>query len=258
MEWLSLYSLPRGVVKPGSACLVAAVPEEWVETFPEVDPVTQTMPDNIVLKADRLWLPLLLVSKKRVFKQELQRSKSGVSWSQSISGRTAGQSVYIYLALENYAYHRWVLLFKEAGTGLVYIVGKPGSGALLEHQYSNEAGTISQVSFLRNAIAIAPIYNGSFTLDTNVTYTITPDVKTIFYTATGTEGTTFIPLTPTGDTIAGKTVLWVDRNGITTMEPVAGTPTVRTKVGFNSTAGALTVISTEPINADEVFMINYK
>jgi hypothetical protein len=256
MEWLSLSTLPRGKVSPGSACLLAAVPEEWVETWPDVDPTTQMISGTIVLKTDRQWLRMLLVSKKRIFKEESQRSNAGLSFLQSIQGRTAGHSIPLHLLVGNWANHRWVILYHEAGTGITYLIGKPGSGALLDFKYSNETGTITEVSLQRTAITRAPVYQGSYTLDTNQTIDVSTSLGVYPYYATGTEGgggTTFtIPF------LKNKIILWVSRSGVADLAPVDSAPANDTEIQYSITTGDFVLFADRPLSAGETLFILYK
>lgn len=157
-----ITSLPKGTVSPGSACTIAAVPEEWVASIPEPDPATGRILFDITLKAGFSWLAVTLVARARPFREESARDEAGASWNQSITGRPYGQSEDLQLALQHWCHHRWVILYQEAGTGIVYLVGAPGSGALLNLQYGNEKGTITAVSFTRKAVKRAAIYQGIF------------------------------------------------------------------------------------------------
>ena len=58
------------------------------------------------------------------------------------------------------AHHRWVFLVKEAGTNLLYVIGKPPVGAELSVAYSDKQGTVTDFTAKFQSIHRAPIYPG--------------------------------------------------------------------------------------------------
>jgi hypothetical protein len=253
MHFLSLSSLPRGKVASGTACLLAMVPEEWVLSFPPVDPTTQMLDGDIVLHPTRAWLRLYLVSRRRPLREEQQRTPAGIIWQQQVQGRTAGQSVTIHEYLRNMAPHRWVILYQETGTDITYVIGRPGSGALLDANYSNEVSTFTTISLTRTSITRAYVYRGTFTLDNGQIIDSGATLGVYPYTASGTENLSF-----TIPALRYKTILWVSRAGMEDLTPVEAPPDSFLEIQYTPSTGTFTVHPDRPIAYQEKFAILYK
>jgi len=257
MHYLTPATLPKGEVKAGTACLLAAVPMEWVVSVPPIDPLTQMLSGDIILQPGRQWLRMLLVSRRRPLREDLQTGPGGNSWQINISGRTVGQSVAIHEYIRNYTDHRWLILYQEAGTGITYLVGSTRSGARLQAAYNNETATVSAISFAHTSVTRSLIYRGSFTLDNNITIDSGATIGTYLYTAngseTGTPATTF-----TIPALRSKLILWVSRSGMKDLAAITYTPTNDVEIQYDAGLGSFTVWSELPITPGETFMILYK
>lgn len=253
MNYLSLAPFPRGQVHAGSACLLAAVPQEWIVTWPRLNPETQVMEASIILAEGRSWLPLLLVSRKRIFTEESAKTDSGVAWQQSLTARTAGTSIPIHLYGQNWTAHRWVLLYVEAGSNITYLIGGTDSGANFNIKYTNEVATQSEINFVRSGTHRAIVYQGAYTLDTSEPITFTADVKLHVYNAIGDEGHVFDV-----EALKGRTILYVSRGGMVDLEPVGHTPTSQTEIQVDTSIARFTVHADLSLSAGETFFILYK
>jgi hypothetical protein len=253
---MKVESLIRGKVAAGSACLIAAVPEEWIFSIPAADPATGAINADIVLKTGYKWLRTVLVSRTRFFKEENTRSDAGKSWQQSITGRSVGNSQALYNLLGVWTDHRWVLLYKEAGTNATYLIGKPGSGAVANVQYSNEGATVSGLTFTRAAVHRANHYGGSYQLDNNVSITKNDNVQSHFYRHGGADATEL-----TFPNLAGKTLISVSRSGIKDLEILLNSDvplTLDNHAFFDSANGKLIVCEDYPLAKDETLFFIYK
>jgi hypothetical protein len=253
---MKVESLIRAKVSAGSACLLAAVPEEWVSTIPAADPASGTITADIILKPGYKWLRAILVSRTRFFKEDTMRTDAGKCWAQSISGKSCGQSPTLHHLLSMWTDHRWVLLYKEVGTGATYLIGKPGSGAIANVQYSNEGATVSTVTFTRTAINRAYHYGGSFQLDNNVSISKNDNVQSHFYRHGGADATEL-----TFPSLSGKTLISVSRSGIKDLEIILtpGTPlTLDNQIYFNSSNGFIKLCEEYPLAYKETLQFLYK
>jgi hypothetical protein len=261
---MTLTSLYKGTVSPGSACLIAAVPEEWVDSIPAVDPLTGRINDDIILKAGKKWLRVVLVSRTRFFTEESNLQPAGLLWQQSVTGRSAGQNGSLHILLEQWASHRWVILYKEVGTSATYLIGKPGSGALMNLKYSNDKATVSTIGFNRLSVKRAFIYAGSYTLDNDVvmvgdpgdSYETIRELSSIFYRASGAEGVTI-----NFPSLVGKDIIYISRSGAKDLEVITDPDEpidLDTKCYFNKTTGDITVAADWPYFINETVFILYK
>lgn len=253
MNWLQPSSIPRAKVYAGSACLLAMVPVEWVQSFPAINPTTQMLQGSITLQPGRSWLRCILASQAIPLKEESQRNSAGLYWQINISGRTVGHSAPIHNYLNNFPHHRWLVLYKEAGTGITYAIGHPDSPAQIAVSYSNENGTINAISISRTSMHRSMVYRGTFTLDNSVTIDASTANGVAYYVATGTEGNSFIP----AQNLRGRTILWVSRSGMKDLLPVYTTPANDMEIQYISTTNTLVVHPDYPLAAGETFFILY-
>jgi hypothetical protein len=209
---------------------------------------------NITLAAGKQWLRMLLIRKSTPMQVDDQRNGAGLFRQINIGGRTAGHSVVIHNYLNNYPHHQWVLLYKEAGLDITYVIGSPNSGATLSASYNNENNTVNNLQFTHSALHRPLIYRGTFTLDNNVTLDTGASLGVAFYTAIGTEGTTFTPAT----NLRGRTILWISRSGMKDLMPVDGTPTNDTEFSYTTLTNSISVHTDTPLAASETFFILYK
>ncbi len=254
MYWLQPASIPKGIVKAGKACLLAMAPIEWIASWPPIDPATQMLTGDITLAAGRQWLRAILVSNGTPLKCDDQSRPAGLFRQVSITGRTVGHSIPIHHYLTNYPHHRWVLLYKEAGTDITYVIGSNHAGATLATSYDNAANTINTLTFSISQLHRPLVYRGSFTLDNNVTIDTGATLGVAFYTGTGTEGNTFTPAT----NLRGRTILWVSRSGMKDLAPVSGAPTNDVEIQFDSPTNTFTLHPDWPVAAAETFFILYR
>ncbi len=166
-EWLTLAAVQKGITGPGGFCDILGVPEEYISYFPSINPVTQTCTDPIVLNNGRAWLSFNLNSRTRAFAEKQQTDKPGHFFSQTVSGNLFGQNEHNHLQLQNMVGHRWVLLVRERKTGITYLVGKPGSSAIMDINYSSQAGTLTEIRFTNLSKSRAWLY-GAVLPNTNI------------------------------------------------------------------------------------------
>ena len=160
-EWKELTSIPRSAITSGGLCQVWGVPVEWVETFPSVNALTQIISSDIQLLAGKSWISFLWAHPSRAFSEEGKIFNGTPLWEQKLSGKLYSNTTDASLQHNNMLFHRWVFLVKEAGTGNIYVVGKPPVGAALSIQYNSNQGTITEVTAAFRSIHRAPIYTGN-------------------------------------------------------------------------------------------------
>jgi hypothetical protein len=254
--WLSLTSIPRGLVSPGSACLIAAVPVEWIATWPTPNPITGNLDTDITLVEGRTWLRLILASRKRTLREITNRAAPGITYPVTVNGNSVGTSNLLHHQLYNYTRHRWVVLYTEAGTNIVYVIGHPDAGALISFDYNNTQATQSQLTIQFTGTTRMPVYQGSYTLDNSTT--VTPGEQTLqveFYYGTGSEASNTDISVPA---LTNRTILFVSRPVYGDLQPVTAAPTGQHQIQWDAGNGLLRVPEDYPIQSGEQFTILYR
>lgn len=254
--WLPLTTIPRGQVSPGSACLIAAVPVEWIATFPTPNPITGNISQDITLTAGRSWLRLILAARKRTLRETTNRTPPGTTYPTTINGSTVGHSNLLHHQLYNYTRHRWIILYTEAGSNIVYIIGHPDAGAIINFDYNNATATQSTINIQFTGTTRLPVYQGTYTLDNSVTITPTEQsLQVYFYTATGSEPNNTDIIIPA---LEGRTILWVSRAGMSDLQPVSAAPVGDKQIQWDPINALFRVNADYPITEFEQFTILYR
>ena len=254
--WLPLTTIPRGFVSPGSACLIAAAPIEWIATYPNPNPITVNIDTNITLQPGKTWLRLILASRRRILRETTNRAPEGTTYPTTINGNTVGHSNIIHHQLYNFTRHNWVILYTEAGTNIVYIIGNPLSGAILNFDYNTAQATQTAVTIQHTGIQRLPVYQGSYTLDNSVTITPADQaIQAAFYYGTGTEANNTDISVPS---LAGRTILFVSRPVYGDLQPVTSAPFGQYQIQWDPINTILRVNTDYPIQQSEQFTIIYR
>lgn len=162
--WLSLNGNEMARTWAGKICHLQAVPIEDVAVFPGVDPETQMVEDDIVLVNGKSWIIIKLLSGGKGFQEQNQHTEAGIVVDQLIKGFGFGVSEYNHLQLNNWMQRRWLLLLKEVGSGITYIIGNDKKGAKFSFQYNNEETTLTTVQWDKQSTSRALIYKGTLVL----------------------------------------------------------------------------------------------
>jgi hypothetical protein len=160
-SWLPLQSLQRSPVGRGGLCDLLCVPIEDVRHFPDTDPVSQTITQNIILKNSKSWLSFSSLSTYgKSLKEELQVGPAGFFFKQSVGGMLTSQNQHNHLQLANMVHHQWIVLSRERSTALTYVVGKPTAGCNLGLIYETKRNTITEISFTTESKYRSALYGG--------------------------------------------------------------------------------------------------
>lgn len=159
-QWVQLESFGKGPVKKGQVCEVYGIPVDWILDFPEFDPQSQYVTGDIVAGWQKYWLRFNVAASGKGFEETTRTLKGRTYWEQTFKFRLNWQSGRQNVKLQNMTNHRWVFLFREGGTGLYYLVGKPPVGAELTINYSNGQNTVTDIQIKFQSIHRAPLYTG--------------------------------------------------------------------------------------------------
>jgi hypothetical protein len=159
-QWVQHSSFVKGPVTTGNICQVWGVPVDWLVQFPGFSPTTQYLDGDMVVGWEKYWLKLAVASSAKGFEEEVKYIKGRKYWDQTLMFRTYWQSGQHDIKIDNMTNHRWIFMFKEAGTGMYYVIGKPPVGADLSVTYSNKQGTVTDFKATFKSIHRAPLYTG--------------------------------------------------------------------------------------------------
>jgi hypothetical protein len=242
---------------PGTICHLQAVPRQYIDEWPDIDPLTQTMQGTITLKPGKSWNIIKLIANRNGLNEQNTFEPGGIQWAQTISGVLYGQSIHNHLQVNNWAPHQWVLIAREIGSEINYLVGNPFSGARLSAIYNNQETTITSLQFDHISTKRAIIYQGTLIAPLfNSGPGITPVAPGIGGTSieflvgdTGTiadQGTTY-----TNAALIGKPVMvFIDGMSISHTAFLN-----RFSLSYNMATGAITF--SDPVNAGQLVQIFY-
>jgi hypothetical protein len=253
---MQLSTLPRGLVSPGSACLLAAVPQEWIATFPRPNPSTGNLESDITLIDGKNWLRLILASRKRTLRHSVNRTSAGNTYPATVTGNTVGTSNFIHHQINQYLRHRWVILYTEAGSEIVYVIGAPEAGALLQYEYNNAQATQSALTFSYTGAIPLQVYQGSYTLDNSIT--VGPSDSALgfyFYTGTGSEPSNTDISIPS---LANRTLLFASRPVYGGLQPVTGAPVGQNQIQWDGPNAIARLPADYPIQENEPITFLYR
>ena len=146
---------------PGTICHLQAVPYQDVLFFPPVNPATQTITQNFTLKPGKKWNIVKLISGSSVFSEQNSFTAAGSPWDQVVKGSLYGQSLKNHLQVNNWTAHKWVLIAREVGSEINYVVGTRFMGASLSVVYDNSSTTITTIQFDFISISRAKLFEGT-------------------------------------------------------------------------------------------------
>ena len=141
----------------GGFCRWWYTPIQNIAFFPEVDPVTQKLKEEPILKEGTTWYGPVSVPDKRLGWQEtLKGSKAGLYYETKVDGVMPGIEANAHANLGNMAYQQFIIVGKLRAGGNLVILGNPLSGLDLTHttysgQGANEVGG-STISFSGESI----------------------------------------------------------------------------------------------------------
>ena len=158
--WVQLSKLVKGPVTAGGVCKMWAIPVDWIFLFPKFNPTTQYLDGDIVTAWKKYWFAIDLPASGKGFEEASKESNGRSYWEQTFSFRIYWQSGQTDVKIANMLHHRWIFLFKEAGTGMYYVVGMPPVGAQLQVVYKNAQGTITEFKGIAQSTHRAPLYTG--------------------------------------------------------------------------------------------------
>lgn len=161
---VELLQIKKETTGYSGLCDIAAVPIQFIEYFPRINPLTQTIDGTITLTTGKEWLRFTLQTNNRFVKEDELNNNGGQAFAISLQGKLMSQGSHNHIQLQNQANYRWVVIAKERGTGLHYLIGNQKTGCTLGINYSNENGFINNLIFSTQSTTRSKIYNGNYTV----------------------------------------------------------------------------------------------
>lgn len=125
----------------GGFCKWWYVPIEWIEIFPAIDPLTQTLLSEPVLVADATWFGPVLVPDRMVgWKETQERARAGIYFKEKVEGFIPGNDPAQHINLQNSIYHQFCIIGMLRNGDGYRIIGSDQSGLDLDHETSSGIG----------------------------------------------------------------------------------------------------------------------
>lgn len=165
---------------------------ENVLQWPEVNPVTQKLSDEPILKAGKAWYGPVNVPDTSVGYTETQEvDRSGLYYKQRVTGIIPGNDAASHINLQNLTYHQFIIIGKVRAGGFFLMVGGRYAGMRLDHETTTGDGQPgapgTKLAFTTQSAFKAKVLS-QFSLGNVVTVTGCPIVTYISLTSTGFTG----------------------------------------------------------------------
>jgi hypothetical protein len=168
MSWHNTYLPIQPIIQPtaihpGGLCSIVAIPIQHIQSWPQPNPQTGIIDDEITLLPGKQFFTIYCVDKDRRFTEELKYSKAGPFLDINISLMVPGNVVDTTISLAEKQYHRWLLIAKDKN-GEYRLIGSQDAGAILTYDYSSgdmDSSRRRNIKFTWQHSGPAPIYKGS-------------------------------------------------------------------------------------------------
>lgn len=152
-------------IYPGGLCDILFAPIENVLTWPEIDPTTGGIEDDIELRPGTQLFAAEFNDKTKEFNEETKDSAAGHFHDKVINATLPGSTNDNTLALGSMKFHRFLVIFKDKA-GVYRFFGDEDSGAKITYKYtSGDYGSSRnrEIKILWASQNPAPIYQGTLT-----------------------------------------------------------------------------------------------
>jgi hypothetical protein len=246
--------------KLGGLCQWWYVPRQFIDSFGDVDPVTQQLLTPPTLKAGCTWYgPVNVPEKNKGWKQTMERAKAGPWYKQVVTGQILGNDINSHINRTNLAYYEVVVVALLRAGHFFIVLGNQDSGLSLDEEtdgggdqfdthhtklsFSGETEALVLTDFNGITSTPPPSAPGPYSIPTPGDH-----VGEYSYTANGAEGATL-----TIAELAGKSILLFARENVLLNVITTGSPTPRS---VKQTGNDYTFAP--DLQADEFIKIIYK
>lgn len=155
-----LRKAPR--IRPGGLCSIAFALHRQVAAWPEVNPETGIIDDEIQLVPGAILYTIEATDKGRSFEEVQKRSAAGAYMDISVNGIIGGNTTNNTLIASAMMHERFVVIVKDRN-GEYRLIGNEDSGAKFSYSYSSgdrDASRLVNIGFTWQHPLPAPIYQG--------------------------------------------------------------------------------------------------
>lgn len=169
-SYLDIQHLDKPAIKPGGLCEFFFAKREDVETWPLLNPQTNTYTQEVVLRGGASWYRCQVIDQDRDYTEEGKAGDAGPYVELRLGGFLPDDSPVNTVTVGNMAYHDYVIVLQERN-GIRRLIGNEDAGAKFTHSYdsSDSDGTRGrQLVFSFKSPAPAGIYLSVVTADGEV------------------------------------------------------------------------------------------
>lgn len=114
----------------GGLCKFWFIPMEEVESMPIIDPTSQLLKTDIILKAGKAWRgPVPVPDKQLGFTENGRIGKSGISYEMKVACQYPGDIPGARVNFENMGYSQYIIVGKLRASGFYVVIGSLEAGA---------------------------------------------------------------------------------------------------------------------------------
>jgi hypothetical protein len=153
----------------GGFCQWYFTPRENILAFPSIDPATQWLTTEPLLKTGATWFgPIKVPNDQLGFEETQNHDKRGIFYKAKASGFYPGDDALSRINLENMPYYEYVVVGKQRAGGLWMVLGDDQHGLDFDHDYKSSLakGAGSNFSFTTESLTkglILPSFLGTNT-----------------------------------------------------------------------------------------------
>ena len=255
-----ITSFSKGLSFIGGICQFWFTPKQNILIFPKIDPLTQYLDGDIVLKDDSFWHgPVAVPDGRRGFSETQEKNKAGLFYKTKVYGIHPGHGRPNHINLENLAWHQFVIVAKVRSSGAFLVFGNNEVGLDFDHEFKTEDGgnkgtANTTFTFTGESIAkalILPSFDGETSGDLDGSPAIPyitkhQTIDATSYTAVADGETVITPLTSIGGSMIGYDIIQVEKE----IKPM-----LKTDYNWNKTTGQLTLLNGISIGTGETLYI---
>src|SRR6185312_1952554 len=159
----------KGLPVIGGFCKFWFIPIEEVDQMPVINPATQVLKTEIVLKAGKAWRgPVPVPDAQLGFTESAKTGNSGPYYQIKVGCSYPGDIPAARENIENMAYSQYMIVGKLRTTGFFVVIGNPEAVADFSGNFdsgnTNGNGALNTISFdieQVNKALVLPSFNGS-------------------------------------------------------------------------------------------------
>lgn len=140
--YLSLQALGKSYAPyDGGICRWWYTPRQNIQTFPTIDPITQLLSGEPVLKMGTTWYgPVNVPTSQFGYVESQEKSAAGIYYKRRVEGLIPGSDTNSHINLGNMAYHQYVVAAQLRAGGYFIVLGTDEVGMDFDHNLTTGIG----------------------------------------------------------------------------------------------------------------------